>query len=570
MEHATATLLLVDDDAMNRDALSRRLMRKGYHVLTAESGPRALEIVNAERVDAVLLDVMMPGMSGIETLCHLREVRSVSDLPVIMVTAKDRSEDVVEALDHGANDYITKPIDFPIALARIRTQVSSRRADPLTGLPNRVLFLERVERMIARSRGDAAPFAVFFLDVDRFKTVNDTLGHSAGDELLVNLARRLENALRATDTVSRFTGEHTLARLGGDEFTILLEGVRDDATATAVARRLLSAAVQPFIIQGREVFTSVSIGVALDAPRYQQPADLIRDADTAMYRAKALGKGRCEVFDSSMLEDVERRTQLQADLQHALERHELRVYYQPIVSLADGQLRGFEALLRWYHPVRGVISPTEFIPTAEETGLIVPIGRWVLREACGQLRAWQRDFSRCERLVINVNLSPRQVMQPGLVGEVAAILEETGLEAERLKLEITEGVLLEGSEHVIDTLTQLRGLGLQLGLDDFGMGYSALSYLQRFPFQTLKIDRSFVQGMQDRGNAEIVRAIVSMAEGLAMEVTAEGIETAEQAASLQGLSCELGQGFFFNKPLGRDAASAVLEARSAPEDDPKL
>lgn len=563
MDQTNATLLLVDDDAMNRDMLSRRLEKKGYTVLTAESGPRALEMVGTNRVDAVLLDVMMPGMSGIETLRRLRQSHSVSELPVIMVTAKDRSEDVVDALDLGANDYVTKPLDFPIVLARIRTQVTSRRADPLTGLPNRVLFMDRLSRLIARGKTAGNPsFAVFFLDVDRFKIINDSLGHLAGDELLIGVARRLENSLRATDTVARFNGEHTLARLGGDEFTILIDGVRNAIDAQAVAERLLTVVAQPFNLQGREIFTSVSIGIVMSAPRYEQAEDMVRDADTAMYRAKAHGKARCEIFDTSMLEAVEQRLQLESDLRYALERNELQVYYQPIVALDAGQLCGFEALLRWHHPTRGVIGPDDFIPIAEETGLIVQIGNWVLREACQQMRAWDREFPECSALTINVNLSPRQCLQPDLVGDVKAILDETGLTAERLKLEITETVVLENSDEVVAILNELRALGVQLGLDDFGMGYSALGYLRRFPFQTLKIDRSFVSGMHaDGGNAEIIRAIVSLAAGLAMNVTAEGVETADQVDRLKNLACEFGQGFYFYKPLARDDAHAVLSER---------
>jgi diguanylate cyclase (GGDEF)-like protein len=561
MDPVTATLLLVDDEETNRDALSRRLVRKGFTVLTAESGRDALAMIGAHRVDAVLLDVMMPEMSGIETLRLLRESRSAAELPVIMVTAKDRSEDVVEALELGANDYVTKPIDFPVALARIRTQVTTRRTDPLTNLPNRALFMERLERLVARPvTPEHLEFAVFFLDIDRFKAVNDSLGHQAGDEVLIAIARRLEKSLRSTDTVSRFTGDHTLARLGGDEFTVLLDGVRGAHDAEIVAERLLAAVAQPFALRGREIVTSASIGIVLSGARYEQAADMVRDADTAMYRAKALGKARAEVFDTSMRTAVERRLRLEADLRRALERQELAVYYQPIVSLSDGRLSGFEALLRWQHPERGLVSPVEFIPTAEETGLIVPIGAWVLREACRQTRAWEREFGERGHLSISVNLSARQCLEPSLLGDVAQILTDTGLAPERLKLEVTESAVLENSDTIRDVLNQLRALGVQLGLDDFGTGYSALSYLRQFPFQTLKVDRSFVSGVDQSANAEIVRTIVSLAAALSMDVTAEGIETAEQAAFLKDLACEFGQGFYFCKPLTSADAEAALRA----------
>jgi diguanylate cyclase (GGDEF)-like protein len=561
MSQPNATLLIVDDDAMNRDALSRRLIRTGYKVLTAENGADALDMINSNRVDAVLLDVMMPGMSGIDTLRSLRQSRSVSDLPVIMVTAKDGSDDVVEALDLGANDYVTKPIDYAVALARIRAQVTTRRADPLTGLPNRLLFVERINTLLKIEPASARPrFAVLFIDVDRFKLINDSLGHAAGDELLSALAMRLQQVLRSTDCVARLDSEPTLARIGGDEFTILLNGVDDVQAATAVAERLRSVASRPFQIHGREVVTSLSIGVVMSADRYQRADEMIRDADTAMYRAKRMGKGRCEVFDTSMLAAAEERLVLETDLRHALDRQEFELYYQPIVSLAAARVTGFEALIRWRHPVRGLVSPADFIPIAEDTGQIVPIGNWVLREACRQLKAWDQEYPDCGALVVNVNLSARQCMHPDLLKDVSTILRETGCAPERVKLEITEGIVLENSDTVSEVLHALRNIGVQLGLDDFGMGYSALSYLQRFPFQTIKIDRTFVSGMKETGNSEIIRAIVSMAAGLDMNVTAEGVETADQVSRLQDLACEFGQGFFFHRPLTAADAGAMLRS----------
>jgi diguanylate cyclase (GGDEF)-like protein len=567
MSQPQGTLLVVDDDAMNRDALSRRLTRTGYTVLTAENGADALTMIGQNRIDAVLLDIMMPGMSGIETLRSLRQSRSVSDLPVIMVTAKDGSDDVVEALGLGANDYVTKPIDYAVALARIRAQVTARRADPLTGLPNRLLFLERINRLLKTGGGTGGHdtgFAVLFIDVDRFKVINDSLGHAAGDELLSTLATRLLQALRSTDSISRHE-EPTLARIGGDEFTILLNGIDKADAATAVAERLRAVAAQPFQVHGREIVTSLSIGIVLSAERYTRAEDMVRDADTAMYRAKRNGKGRCEIFDTTMLEAAEERLRLESDLRHALERQEFELHYQPIVSLAAGRLAGFEALIRWRHPERGLIPPADFISIAEDSGLIVPMGLWVLREACTQLQTWERECG-AEGLVINVNLSARQCMHPDLLKDVSRILAETKCPAEQVKLEITEGVVLDNSDGVSKVLHDLRALGVQLGLDDFGMGYSALSYLQRFPFQTIKIDRTFVSGMKETGNTEIIRAIVSMAAGLDMNVTAEGIETADQVRRLQDLACEFGQGYYFHRPLNaKDAAAMLTAPRACPQ-----
>jgi diguanylate cyclase (GGDEF)-like protein len=559
------TLLVVDDDPLNRDVLQRRLARAGHHVLTADSGGAALDIARAQRVDLILLDVMMPGMDGIETLRRLRQSRSLAELPVVMVTANDSSEDVVEALDAGANDYITKPVDFAIAQARIRTLLTARRADPLTGLPNRLLFMDRVnERIVQGTTARNFDYAVFFLDVDRFKIINDSLGHSAGDELLSGIARRLEQSLRGTDTIARFNAECTLARLGGDEFTVLLAGVRTAVEAGVVAERLVAAVAAPFNLQGRQVVVTISAGVVMGNARYLRAEDMVRDADTAMYCAKDRGRARCEIFDTSMLVAAEERLLLESDLRRALERNEFRLHYQPIVALATRQLCGFEALIRWEHPERGLVAPDGFISIAEETGLIVPIGLWVLREACRQMRTWDSEFPDCADLAINVNLSTRQCLHHDLVTDVARVLAETGLQPERLKLEITESLALQCSDDVIGILHALRDLGVQLGLDDFGMGYSALSYLQRLPVQTLKIDRAFVSGIQSAGNIEIIRAILSLASGLSMNVTAEGVETADQAAMLKDLACEFGQGFFFDRPLTHDRAEELLRNHTGP------
>ncbi|MEH2045392.1 GGDEF domain-containing response regulator [Nostoc sp.] len=423
--------------------------------------------------------------------------------------------------------------------------------DILTGLPNRALFMERLERalMLTKRRANYT-FAVLFLDLDRFKVVNDSLGHMIGDQLLTALARRLENCLRSGDTV---------ARLGGDEFTILLDDLQNANDVISVVERIHQALTSAFQLSGYEVFTTVSIGIALNKGSYNLPEELLRDADIAMYRAKALGKARHEIFDSTMYTQVTKLLELEMDLRRAVERQEFQVYYQPIVLLETYKIIGFEALVRWQHPQHGLVSPDNFIPLAEETGLIIPIGYWVLGEACRQMRAWQVQFPTDPPLTISVNLSTKQFSQPGLIEQINQILQETGLEGGSLKLEITESVLMENIQLATFMLLQLQQMNIQLHLDDFGIGYSSLSYLHRFPSNALKIDRSFIAKIGANGeNLEIVQAIVALAQSLNIDVIAEGVETLEQLAQLRVMKCKYAQGYFFSKPLDRKSVETLI------------
>jgi diguanylate cyclase (GGDEF)-like protein/PAS domain S-box-containing protein len=423
--------------------------------------------------------------------------------------------------------------------------------DPLTQLPNRALFMDRLGHRFRRARRDGgAPFAILFLDLDRFKGVNDSLGHEAGDNLLVTTARRLETCLRPGDTV---------ARLGGDEFTVLLDSVADAGDAVRIADRVQAALAAACNLGGVEVFTTASIGIALSAAHYERPEDLLRDADTAMYRAKAHGKARHEIFDAAMHERAVTLLQLETDLRRAVDRGEFRLFYQPVVALADGRLTGFEALVRWPHPQRGLILPDAFIPLAEETGLIAPLGLWVLREACRQTREWQIRFPADPPLRVSVNVSSRQFAQKDFVDQVRHILAETGLDPATLTLEITESAIMENVKATASILGQIRALSIQLYIDDFGTGYSSLSQLHQFPINTLKVDRSFVSRMDaERDRSEIVGTIVSLARNLGMNVTAEGVETQEQLDLLRQLQCGSAQGFFFSKPLEMTDAEALL------------
>jgi diguanylate cyclase (GGDEF)-like protein/PAS domain S-box-containing protein len=682
-------LLIVDDNEMNRDMLARRLARKGYVIELADNAKELLKRVQRDGVDLVLLDIEMPEISGLDALKILRSHYSAAELPIIMVTAKSQSDDIVAALDLGANDYLTKPIDFPVAVARIGTQLSHKQArealkeseeryalaargsndglwdwnlsanvvhfsprwkamlgyedgeigekpqewfdrihdadrervkeeiaahqkgltshfesehrmlhreggfrwmlsrgvavrdasgkvirmagsqtditegkvsDPLTGLPNRLLFIDRVGRLVKRTkRHKDQLFAVLFMDLDGFKMINDSMGHLIGDQLLIGVANRLEKCLRSTDTVARLGETFTVARLGGDEFTVLLDHIKDPGDAKRAADRMMKALALPFILGGKEVFTSVSIGIALSNSSYDQAEDILRDADTAMYRAKSLGKARYEVFDADMRASVMARLQLETDLRHALDREEFRNFYQPIVDLASGEIVGFEALLRWQHPTRGLLGPEEFIPVAEETGLIRDLGWWNLREACRQITDWRAALAAHTHLTISVNLSAKQFLQPNLVEDISKLLRELALAPEALKLEITESTVMADPAAAVEMLQQIKSLGIRLAIDDFGTGYSSLSYLHRFPLDTLKIDRSFISGMGEEGEGmEIARTILPMANNLRLDVVAEGVETLQQVAMLKKLHCKYGQGFYFSRPLSAEGIAALL------------
>ena len=690
MKSRPGRLLIVDDNEMNRDMLARRLARKGYVIGLAESAKELLPRVKEDGIDLVLLDIEMPEVTGLDALQVLRESYSPIELPIIMVTAKNQSDDIVKALEMGANDYLTKPVDFPVALARIGTQLSHKQAqealreseeryalaargandglwdwnlvtgavyfsprwkamlgfredetddrleewlgrihdadrervkeeiaahqrgltphfesehrllhkdggfrwmlsrglavqdrtgkplrmagsqtditerkvsDPLTALPNRLLFIDRLGRLIKHSkRRKDHLFAVLFLDLDGFKMINDSLGHLVGDQLLVGVAMRLEKCLRSSDTVARLGETFTVARLGGDEFTILLDDLKEPADANRAAERLMKALAPPFLLAGKEVFTSISIGIALSNTAYEQPEDMLRDADTAMYRAKSLGKARYEVFDADMRASVMARLQLETDLRRALERNEFRNFYQPIVSLESGRIVGFEALMRWQHPTRGMIAPEEFIFVAEETGLIRELGWWSLREACRQMSDWRAGSKGYVGLTMSVNLSAKQLLQPHLVEEMDKLLRETALPSEALKLEITESAVMADPAAAAEMLQQIKSLGIRLAIDDFGTGYSSLSYLHRFPLDTLKIDRSFISGngAGDDG-IEIARTIMPMAKNLRLDVVAEGVETIEQVALLKKLQCKYAQGYYFSKPVAPEEIAPLLE-----------
>ena len=430
--------------------------------------------------------------------------------------------------------------------------------DPLTGLPNRELFLDRLGLSLSRARRRAdTPVAVLYLDLDRFHTVNDSLGVDAGDDLLVEVSDRLYRLMRLGDT---------LARLGGDKFGMLLDGVRGPNEAIAFAERVAAVLKTPLQLEGHQIFAQGSIGIALSRPPAgskgrQRPEDLLRDAITAMHRAKEDGSTPHELFDPEMNARAKERLRLEADLHHAVERGEFVLHYQPIISFQTGQLSAFEALVRWQHPERGLVRPDHFVPIAEETGLIMPMGRWVLEQACHQMKAWRDEYSASADVAMAVNLSARQFEDPGLVAAIEACLKKTGLAPEALELEMTESVVMARTRENAATLQALRDLGIRILIDDFGTGYSSLASLQSFPLDSLKIDRSFVSQMEfEEGKAEIVRTILALARTLGLEAVAEGVETAQELEMLRDLECEHGQGYYFSNAIDGEAAAAWMES----------
>lgn len=422
--------------------------------------------------------------------------------------------------------------------------------DALTDLPNRNLFLETIRFMLEKSRATGGNhFAVLFLDLNRFKTINESLGHSTGDKLILHVAQRLSNLVHAGDLVARFSG---------DEFAVILNDVHDVSVAIDFASTISQKLSEPFTLVGKQVFTGVSIGIALSSPDYKDAEDILRDADIAMYYAKEKNT-KYEIFDKTMHARAVKLLQLETDLRYAIDRNELCSFYQPIVDLDSLNLIGFEALIRWNHPRRGLVPPVEFIPLSEETGLIVPISLWILRESCQQMVRWHNESPLNKSLIISVNLSGKHFAHSDLVSQIQTILEETKIEPSRLKLEITESAVMENAEMVVSMLKELKGLGVQLSIDDFGTGYSSLSYLHKFPIDTLKVDRSFVSTMENGSeNGEIVRTIVGLAKTLGMNVIAEGIETMHQIHQLRILGCEYGQGYLFSRPVPIDEADQIV------------
>lgn len=587
-------LLIVDDVSDNRAILLRRFERRGFEVTEADGGAKALSLIASQPFDVVLLDVMMPDVDGMQVLERVRQTFSPAQLPIIMVTAKSQSEDIVGALELQANDYVSKPVDFAIALARVNVQLERKRAndaltdantlleerveqrtselleinrklereiklrqhseaetrylafhDPLTGLANRVLFREALEKRLSEQEAAGRGISVLFIDLDGFKSVNDTLGHTVGDTLLKQVASEFRDILDDDDLI---------ARLGGDEFAILHTSDDSMKSAIALAKRIISVAGSQRIIEGQTLTVGASVGIVSSLDGKESSDTLLKNADLAMYRAKSDGRGTYRLFDPEMDAKAQERRLLELDMRNAFINGEFSLHYQPQVSLDKEKIVGFEALLRWESPERGPVPPDVFIPLAEETGLIIQLGDWVIRQACAEAARWPD----CVRVAVNV--STIQFTRGNVVGSIVSALAASGLPPHRLEVEITESVLLDKTEQNINVLEQLHGLGVRIAMDDFGTGYSSLGYLRRFRFDKIKIDRSFIRDVaQNHESSAIVHAITNLSVSFGISTTAEGVETQEQLFHLVKEGCAEVQGWLFGKAIPADQVANVLE-----------
>jgi diguanylate cyclase (GGDEF)-like protein len=597
-----ADILIVDDRPNNLKLLSKILTSYNYKVRCAVNGQVALQTVKAKIPDIVLLDITMPDMDGYQVCSELKKNPQMSQIPVIFISALDATFDKVKAFQVGGIDYITKPFEIAEVIARIENQLQLKKAqeelhslnyqletlnnqleqkvtertvqlqseitqrrqaqdrllhmamhDPLTNLANRTFLLQRLQTCVDIVRqSPTEKFILLFLGCDRFKLVNDSLGYLAGDRLLVEIANRLQNSLPPNSL---------LARSGGDEFIIVLDNFNCVEEAIKLVKSLQKKFTQSTIFGQREIFMNFSVGIVLGTEDYETPEQVLRDADIAMHQAKQSGIATYKVFNAEMHQKALATLQLETDLQLAVNKGDFILHYQPIVCLKNNQITGAEALIRWFNAEKGLISPYEFIPIAEETNLIIPLGMWVIKQACLQIAHWQKQTQNATltNLEVEVNLSIIQLAQPNLVDRIEEIIQETQIKRQGLKLEITESIFMERVQNSQPTLERLKARGLQLILDDFGTGYSSLEYLQKLPISTLKIDRSFIQNLENTiHNQKIVEATINLAHTLGLDVVAEGIETLEQLEILKNLGCDYGQGYLFSQPIEATALEEFI------------
>lgn len=542
-------ILIADDDPSIRLVLRYTMIQCGYHVIEVANGLEAVQAVIKQIPDLILMDAVMPEMDGFRATEEIKKINGCQEVPILMATSLDDDKSIEKAFEVGACDFITKPFNWSVLKHRTTRMLLSANAeqkirhlayhDALTGLPNRTLFMDRIDQAISRAQRERGKFAILYIDIDHFKVINDSMGHAAGDHLLNIVSQRLTGILRKTDTI---------ARLGGDEFTIIIEDLEAAETVALVAKNILTTLDKPIKILEKEVHITGSIGIAL----YPQDGDtfgtLLKNSDTAMYKAKELGRQTFQFYEHEMSLKAMRRLDLENQIRLALKNEQFLVYYQPKVNLVTGQVQGMEALVRWQHPEKGLIAPNDFIPIAEETGLIIQIDEWVMHTACQQFKVWKAAGYSIDNL--SVNISVRHFKEGGLLKHCKKVIETTGVSPEYIEIELTESALVDNNKNAKEILDEIHEMGIHIALDDFGTGYASMSYLKEFPFDTVKLDRSFVQGVpDDREDTAIVKAMIQLAQALNLNVVAEGVETELQKQFLTDHGCPYGQGFLWSKPV---------------------
>lgn len=561
----TINVLLVEDNPADARLVRELLLEieaSEFDLSHADTLSATLDALDNYEFDVMLLDLSLPDSQGLNAVNHI--LQAAPQLPIVVLSGIDDADLSLQAVQAGAQDYLVKGHGDGNLLSRaLRYAIERKRTqerlaylaqyDQLTDLPNRSLFNDRLVASLQQAQRHHRQMALMFLDLDHFKDINDTLGHSAGDKLLKDVAKRLQRCVRAEDTI---------ARLGGDEFTIIMNEVKHRQDSATVAEKILDSLSHPFVLEGEEVFVTTSIGIAGYPGSGKDPEILIRHADTALYRAKSEGRSNYQFFEAEMNLAVSERMNMINALRHATKRKEFFLYYQPLINARSGKVFGMEALLRWQHPERGLIPSSEFVPLLEETGLIIPVGEWVLREACRQNRIWQE--AGLESLIVSVNLSVRQFHKRNLVDLVKSAIDEAGICPQQLQLEVTESVLLDRNYAANKTLTRLRDKGIKLAIDDFGTGYSSLSYLKQYRFDTLKFDRSFIQGITSSDNgAAIVASVINLGHSLGMTVVAEGVESQQQLTILHDRDCDQFQGYLFGYPMSTESCTRWLLQNTA-------
>jgi len=544
-----AVVLVADDDPAIRLVIRHAMQQNGYHVIEASNGLEAVQFSIRQIPDLILMDAVMPEMDGFRATQEIRKIEACDDTPILIATSLDDDASIARAFNVGACDYITKPFNWSVLKHRVHRMIQAANAqrriqhlayhDALTGLPNRMLFMDRIDQAISRAQREEGQFALLFIDIDHFKVINDSMGHDAGDQLLNLISRRLRDILRKSDTV---------ARLGGDEFTVIIEYLQDSDDVIQITKNILSALDLPAEVNGKQVYVGGSIGIAM----YPQDGDnfgvLLKNADTAMYKAKELGRNTFQFYASEMSHKAMQRLELENQIRTALKEEQFEVYYQPKVDLQNNTCIGVEALVRWNHPQRGLISPDDFVPLAEEIGLITQLDEWVMKAACLQFMQWKQQGYPLNNL--SVNISSRHFKEGNLIEYCTTLLEMTGIAPEYLEIELTESALVDNYSNAKYILDKLHTMGLRIALDDFGTGYASMAYLKEFPFDTVKIDRSFIRDIpQDHEDAAIVTAMIQLSQALRLNIVAEGIETDQQRHFLYDNACGYGQGYLWSRPV---------------------